>query len=81
MTGETGTQKLQGGFRFQEEPAHICERVQKFRSRLTIAIRCADLNHQGVGIKPEDSIMHAAISCFDGTSGKPLHTCLISALR
>lgn len=72
--------KLQNGFTLREKPDYICERIQKFRNWFTIAMRCADLVEDGVGIKPEDAIMHTLISFFGAGSANSLQPGMLSAL-
>lgn len=77
---ETESLKLKYGFELEEKPTYICDVVQKFRSWLTIAIRTADLVHNGARITPEDAVTHAAVSSPDEETGRALHPVLREAL-
>ncbi len=81
MMRETEKVKLQNELQLPENRTCIHETVQKFRSWFTIALRCADLVHNGAGIKPEDAVIHAAVACHEDTNSEPLHPCILSALR
>lgn len=72
--------KRMEGFDLSTKPSFICEKVQKFRSWLTIAIRCAELVHNGAGIKPEDALIDAASARYENSAGKPMHPSILSAL-
>lgn len=68
------------GFSFSGKPEFICERVQKFRTWLIMAMRCADLVSGPVGVKPEEVLINAASTTSEGSNRKPLHPNLVEAL-
>ncbi|HKJ96265.1 MAG TPA: hypothetical protein VJ944_00820, partial [Thermoplasmataceae archaeon] len=51
--------KQANGLDLFEKPTFICERVQKFRNWLTMAIRSAEITGNGVSLKAEDVLLDA----------------------
>ncbi|AKA48703.1 hypothetical protein IX51_05865 [uncultured archaeon] len=72
--------KQANGLDLFEKPTFICERVQKFRNWLTMAIRSAEITGNGVSLKAEDVLLDAAITKKQSPPYEPLHPRIGSVL-
>ncbi len=77
---ECSSLKKEKGFELFDKPLYICERVQKFRNWMIMAIRSSEVTRDGEPLRPEDVIVEAAITKTSSTPSEPVHPNLISAL-
>lgn len=80
LLGQCSVLKEENGFNMLEKPYYICEKVQRFRSWIKMAIRSSEVVSEGIPIKPEDAIIRAAISMSQSSPREPVHQDLINSL-
>lgn len=68
------------GFDLFTKPLHMCEKVQKFRNWLTMAIRSAEITKGGIPARPEDVLLDASSARVPTSPEDPLHPNIISSL-
>lgn len=77
---ECSNLKEEIGFDLFEKPTYICDKVQKFRNWLIMAIRSSEVVKNGTPMKPEDVLIEAATAKHSSTSSGPIHQNLINSL-
>lgn len=73
--------KSKHGFELFEKPEYICERVQKFRSWFTMAVRSTEISGRNSPVSPEEVLIEASEARCPVYPDFPRHQKVIDALR